>query len=59
MCIQLHIGVGFGVACLDDLSNARAIECETGNKSDSHAFCIYAVDERNRSVWRVAGHLLT
>ena len=45
MCIHLHIGVGFGVACLDDLSNARAIECETGNRSDSHAFCIYAVDE--------------
>lgn len=36
LCI--HIGVGLCVARFDGMGNARASECGTSNKSDSHAF---------------------
>ena len=35
-----HIGVGLCVARLDGMGDARASECGTSDKSDSHAFFV-------------------
>ena len=37
MCC-FHIGVGFCVARFDGMGDARASECGTSDKSDSHVF---------------------
>lgn len=39
LCI--HIGVGLCVARFDGMGNARASECGTSNKSDSHVFFVF------------------
>ena len=41
-----HIGVGFGVAYLDYLSNARAFRCGMSDRTNSHALFVYVTTKK-------------